>query len=223
MTTKRIVLIALMVAMLTGGKTAIAVIPNVEIVSLFFVVFTLCFGIRDTLIASFAFVLIEIFIWGFMLWWVILYLIYWPFLITVVGSVDYFVRAVIYRKHKVGTIAFDRQKKKDMARYYITAGIGVICTILFGVISTFIEVIFMDAIGTGRFWEFFYFRYLAGIWFFVVHVVSNSIILFSLVPILCTVAKRFRIVQKRATYTYVKLPLYGYFPKVQKKKCYYHN
>jgi len=150
-----------MTATLTGGKLALSSIPNVEIVTLLLVVYALTMKRTDAIIACLIFCVLEIFIWGFWLWWVILYFIYWPALVI--------------------TVSFLPKKKYG---FIIAIAIGIAFTAFFGVLSTLIEITIAGALATGRFWEYFYYRYAAGIPFFLTHIISNSIILPVLVPIL---------------------------------------
>ena len=173
--TKRICLLAVLTATLTGGKTALALIPNIEIVTLLFIVYAFVFGWRNTIIVSVVFVVIEIFIWGFNLWWVILYLIYWPLLVTAA--------AVLPRKLGNG-------------RLVAAIAFGIAFTVFFGVLSTFIEIIFMGGVGSGFFWQFFGWRDIAGIPFFTAHIVSNAIILPVLVPVLYKTLQKLRMAEK---------------------------
>jgi len=167
--TKRICLLAVLTATLTGGKMAIP-FPNIEIVTLLFVVYALVFGWRNTIIVSIAFVLIEILIFGFFIWWVLLYAVHWPLLVTAVAFLP---------------------RKREKGRIVAAIVIGIVLTMLFGVLSTFIEVVFlMDAIGSGMFWELFGFRYMGGTGFFAAHIIGNTIILIRIVPVLYRVLKK---------------------------------
>lgn len=81
-TTEKLVRIALLGAALNVAKWALAFLPNVEIVSLLIIVYTLAFG-RDTFWMILVFNLMEGVQWGFGLWWVS-YLYAWPILMAVV-------------------------------------------------------------------------------------------------------------------------------------------
>lgn len=78
LTMKDIALIGVMTATLEVGKTTLAFLPNVEIVSLFIILYTLFFG-KKTLYAIVCFVLLEGCLHGFGLWW-IMYWYVWPLL-----------------------------------------------------------------------------------------------------------------------------------------------
>ena len=161
--TKTICLIAVLVATLTGGKTVIAFIPNIEIVTTLFIVYTLVFGWRKTMVAAMVFVMIEIIIWPAMPSWIILYFIYWPLMVTVVALLP---------------------RKWYRLRVILSIIIGIIFTVSFGVLSSLIDVIIFGGIGTSYFWPLFGAIYAAGTGFFATHIISNSFILPVLVPVL---------------------------------------
>lgn len=75
---KNIALLGVMIAILEVAKNVLAFLPNVELVTLFIILYTLYFGRKVFLIVP-AFVLIEGCIYGFGLWW-IMYLYTWPLL-----------------------------------------------------------------------------------------------------------------------------------------------
>lgn len=75
---KDIALIGVMTATLEAGKYALSFIPNVEIVSLLVILYTLFFE-GKTIYAIFCFILLDGCIYGFGLWW-IMYLYAWPLL-----------------------------------------------------------------------------------------------------------------------------------------------
>ena len=78
LTVSDIAVIGIMVATLVGGKMALSFLPNVEVVTLLIILYTLCFG-KKVIYAIFAFICIETFLYGFHLW-VIMYLYTWPLL-----------------------------------------------------------------------------------------------------------------------------------------------
>jgi len=77
-----IVQIAVMLALIEVGKRALDFLPNVEVVTLFFMLFTKHFGKKVYLVAL-LFVLVETIYIGPHVW-VIMYLYIWPLLITIV-------------------------------------------------------------------------------------------------------------------------------------------
>lgn len=78
---KEIALIGLLSATITGGKLALSFIPNVEIVTLLFILYANIFGIKRTLLVSFIFTTMEIFIYG-MNTWLFAYYLVWPLLVV---------------------------------------------------------------------------------------------------------------------------------------------
>ena len=75
-----IVLIPMLSATLTSGKMALFFLPNIEIVTLLFMVYTCVFGARKTFIISIIFTTTEIFFYGVQTWLLVYYFI-WPMLI----------------------------------------------------------------------------------------------------------------------------------------------
>ena len=78
---KDIVLIGMMTATVEAAKTALAFLPNIELVSFLFIIYTIVFG-KKALPAVFAFVGVECLVWGMNLW-VINYLYVWPLLVVI--------------------------------------------------------------------------------------------------------------------------------------------
>ena len=76
-----VALLGMLVATMEVGKLALAMVPNVEIVSLLIILYTVCFG-RKTIYAVVVFVLLECAIWGIGLW-TIMYIYIWPLLSVV--------------------------------------------------------------------------------------------------------------------------------------------
>lgn len=75
---KNVALLGVMIAILEVAKNVLAFLPNVELVSLLIILYSLYLGKRIFLVVP-AFVLIEGCIYGFGLWW-IMYLYTWPLL-----------------------------------------------------------------------------------------------------------------------------------------------
>ena len=80
-TAKDIAVMAMMLAIVEAAKRLLDSVPNVEMVTLLFVVFALTYGLR-TLIVAVAFIAVEICYWGVHVW-VIMYLYVWPLLILI--------------------------------------------------------------------------------------------------------------------------------------------
>lgn len=75
---KDIALIGMMTATLEAAKLALSWLPNVELVTLLVLVYTLYFGRRIFFVIP-VFILVEGFIYGIGVWW-IMYLYAWPLL-----------------------------------------------------------------------------------------------------------------------------------------------
>ncbi len=145
---KKIAVIALMSATLTGGKMVMAFLPNVEPVSVLLAVYAYVFGFWFAVPASIVFVLTEMLIWGVNTW-VISYLIYWP-LIAIIFSL-------------LGA------KKAPVSLAVVSA---VTLTVFFGALTSLVDVgLFMGRFD--NFWARFGVMYARGIVFYAVHIVSN--------------------------------------------------
>ena len=94
-TVRNIAIMGVMLAIIEAGKHALDFLPNVELVTLFFMLFTKHFG-KKTYLVAVAFTLIETAIFGIHNW-VIMYLYMWPGLITIV---------LILRKKEVEVFAY---------------------------------------------------------------------------------------------------------------------
>ena len=79
-----VALIGILSATITAGKLVLSFVPNVEIVTLLFIVYTVVFGVRKSFLASVVFSTTEILIYGFSTWLLGYYLV-WPLLIIVTG------------------------------------------------------------------------------------------------------------------------------------------
>ncbi len=73
-----IVVTGMMVAALESAKLALSFLPNIELVTLLIILFTLTVG-KKIYYAVFAFVVLEGLLYGFGIWWV-MYLYMWPLL-----------------------------------------------------------------------------------------------------------------------------------------------
>jgi len=77
-----IVLVGILSATLTAGKMALAFVPNVEIVTLLLILYTVTVGLKKALLTAVIFSTIEIFIYGFNTW-ILGYYFIWPTLILI--------------------------------------------------------------------------------------------------------------------------------------------
>lgn len=77
-----IVLIGILSASITAGKLAMSFIPNVEVVTLLFILYTIVFGYKKSFFIAVVFTTTEILIYGFSTWLLVYYVI-WPMLVTI--------------------------------------------------------------------------------------------------------------------------------------------
>lgn len=92
MKVKDIALIGILSATITAGKLALSFLPNIEVVTLLFIVYTIVFGMRRSLMIAFVFSTIEIFLYGFSTWLLVYYFI-WPLLILLTNLLRQKVRS----------------------------------------------------------------------------------------------------------------------------------
>lgn len=148
-TAKKIALCAIMTATLFVGKQALSMFANIEVVTILTACYAYIFG-PIVLLSVLGFVLLEMAIWG-VAPWNIYYLIFW-------GLV-----AVIY--------CFLGRKKFN--NLFVIVLITIILTAFFGMLSSFFDVCFAG------FTDFFYrfgIYYARGIYFYLIHIISNAII-----------------------------------------------
>ena len=149
--TKNIALVGMMAATLECAKLALAVLPNIEAVSLLIALYSFVFG-WSGIVAAMIFVCIEPLIWGFGAWFVS-YLIYWPSL-----AIVFFILGRLRIKNRL-----------------ILTALAVSMTFLFGVLTSLVEI----GLFSGSFDNFFYrfgVYYARGIVFYIVHIVSNLLV-----------------------------------------------
>ena len=149
-------------AILVGGKEALAAIPNVEVVTLFVALAANVWGLTVAMPAVFVFVAVDIAIWGFNTW-VISYCIHWNVVALVFWALS------LWR----------------LPNRRLQAGIATVCacvlTVCFGVLTTAVDTV-IGFTGGGFFANFSDFArrfsalYLAGVYFFGMHIVSNTVI-----------------------------------------------
>lgn len=159
--TKDIILIGLFAAVLTGGKMALMLIPNIEIVTILIMLYSMVFGIKISLTATLIFCLTEGFLFGFNTW-LISYFIHWPTL----AVVSYALSKLTYLKN------------------YIYIIVGGALTALFGVTSSAIDAIVSTNVSNINFFTMFSLIYIRGAAFYVTHIVSNVILIAVALPAL---------------------------------------
>lgn len=80
--TRELILLSFLSILITVGKVSLASIPNVEVVSFLFIVYTVVLGYKRSLLISVIFSTTEILIWGFGLW-TFGYYLFWPLLVMI--------------------------------------------------------------------------------------------------------------------------------------------
>ena len=150
--TKDIVLTALVAALLSAGKQALAAIPNVEVVTLLIMLYAACLKPQIAFIATGVFIVIECFSWGIHTW-VLAYVIHWNF----VAFMTFLLARVFKLKNRFIYLAFT-----------------IVVTIAFGVLTTAIDAFFAVARVNTSFGYAFSVIYMRGIYFYIVHVVGNA-------------------------------------------------
>lgn len=165
--TKKIALIAVFSAMLTGAKFALSWIPNVEIVTLLLAVFAYSYGSRYAIPVATVFSITDILIYGFG-YWVISYLIHWNVLVLMVCVLKY----------------------KGVKSEYIYALTVGILTFLFGFLTSFIDVSLSG--GFMGFGERFFVYYLSGTMFYIIHIACNVILIITLFKPLSNIAEKMK-------------------------------
>ncbi len=156
---RKIALVGIMAATVECGKLILAVVPNVEVVTLLVALYGYVFGPLGIL-AAIVFVFIEPMIWGFGTW-VISYLIYWPFV------------ALIFC-----LLGATRVKNR-----FALAGFAVLLTVFFGVLTTLVDV----GVFTGNFDSFSYrfsVMYLRGVTFYITQILCNAVLFLGVFPYL---------------------------------------
>ena len=170
--TKTIALVGIMAASISAGKLALSFLPNVEVVTLLIAAYSYVFGIAGVL-AALVFVCIEPLIWGFGPWF-LTYIIYWPALAAVFWLIG----------------------RAEKGNRWSAFGIAVCATLLFGVLSSLIEVALLTGI-TPHFFENFALFYVRGVAFYAVQTLSNAILFLTLFEFL---AKKLGIIKRKMLY-----------------------
>ncbi|MDD3946699.1 MAG: hypothetical protein PHI19_02555 [Clostridia bacterium] len=152
-TIKSLVLIGLLAASITAGKLALMQLPNVEIVTLFIIMYTAVFGYKISLPATVIFVTIEMLLFGINTW-VVSYYIHWCALALIT--------VVIVKFFKMSRVALTVE--------------AVVMTACFGILTTLVDTIFASSLAQIQFFQYFAALYARGIVYFAIHIVSNAAI-----------------------------------------------
>jgi len=160
--TLKLCVTAMFAALLVGGKEALAALPNVEVVTLFTAVCAYVWGLAVAVPAVFVFIAVDVAIWGFNTW-VISYAVHWN------------VVAVVFWAFSLWRLQNPRLKAA-LATVFAT-----VLTVCFGVLTTAVDTT-VGFTGGGFFTDFsdfgrrFAALYLAGVSFFVTHIVCNTFV-----------------------------------------------
>ncbi len=168
-TAQSLAYIALFAATLTGGKLALAAVPNMEIVTILILAYGSVFGVFYVLPATMIFCVVETMLYGFGTW-VVSYFIYWNVL---------------------GVLAALLLKKQKMWQALI---LGVAATAFFGVLTTAVDVVFIciNQKTVSVFFKYFAAKYMLGIWFYVAHVSSAIVSVLVLYKPLCYILSKYQ-------------------------------
>lgn len=168
---KDIVLIAMLTATLTGGKFALAFLPNIEIVTLLIITYAYVFNLKTSLTATLIFVVLEGFLYGFNTW-LIVYIVYWPLL----SFATYLLTKLIKPNFQANEIKNTSNQKFVIKLISFTA-LAVLFTTLFGVLSSFIDALIGSGKTNNTLQYLFPIIYLRGIGFYLTQIISNAIII----------------------------------------------
>jgi energy-coupling factor transport system substrate-specific component len=147
---KSIVLIAICAALLTGGKMALAALPNIEVVTLFIMLFAYAFGLRIALPATLIFCVFEGVLFGFH-YWLIAYFIHWPGIAIVTALIS----------------------KLKIAKNFVYIIFGVLGTAMFGVTTSAIDALFAMQVAKVNFFVMFSVIYVRGLLFYAAQILSS--------------------------------------------------
>jgi len=153
---------ALFAALLTGGKMALAVIPNVEVVTILVAVFAYVWGLGYALPSIVAFIVVQMLFYGFNIW-VLQYFIHWPLV------------AVVFALLGKANI------KRVWVKIVLPTAIAVALTFTFGVMTSATDTFVSYMGGSFNFnfddyWYRFGVVYVRGISFYVTHLICNAVL-----------------------------------------------
>ncbi len=146
-----IALVAIMTAIIVVCKFTLAFLPNIELTSFLIIMFTIHFGAK-VFFAIPAFIMIEVLVYGFNIFWVTAYFYTWPIL---------FLLSLFFRR------------KKDS---YFMAALSGLFGLGFGFLCSFPYIFIGSGKGLHEGIKFALSWWIAGIPFDLIHGVSNFII-----------------------------------------------
>ena len=164
---KALALVGIAAATLECAKLVLAFLPNVEVVTLLVALYGYVFGYLGVA-AAVVFVSIEPLIYGFSSW-LITYYLYWPL---------------------VALVFMLLARRRISSRWVLTLA-AVLLTVFFGVLSSFIDVIFFMGV-TQRFFTNLIIYYARGVIFYLVQIACNAVVFPLLFNSLAKKLKRIR-------------------------------
>lgn len=150
---------AMFAALLVGGKEALAVLPNVEVITLLVAVCVYVWGLQVALPAVNVFIAVDMAIWGVNTW-VVSYLIHWNILLLCFWLLS----KVRFRNRAIEIVG--------------ATAVAVIMTALFGILTSAVDTL-IGFTGKGFFVDFdnvlhrFAAMYVAGAYFYLIHILCN--------------------------------------------------
>ena len=156
---RTIALVGIMSASLECVKLALAVLPNIEAVTILLALYGYVFGYLG-IISALVFVSIEPLIYGFGTW-VVSYYLYWPLV----------------------ALVFMLLGKAKIKQRFLLGGVAVLLTVWFGVLTCLIDMGLLSGF-FDNFWGRFGVYYLRGIPFYIAQTVCNAVLFLLLFPYL---------------------------------------
>lgn len=154
-----IAITAMFSALLVGGKQALAVIPNVEVVTILIALCSYVWGLGVSLPAVFVFIACDMAIFGINTW-VISYIIHWNLLAVVFWLLS-------------------KVKTTKVMQVVLATTLAVVMSALFGVVTSAVDTCIGFVQGGGFFFDFanfakrFSVMYLAGVSFYTTQILCN--------------------------------------------------
>ena len=162
MSVKDIAMIGIMAAVLETSKIVLSFLPNIELVSLLIIVYTLNLGFKRTAIIILIFDFVETLIWGIGIW-TISYLYVWLILSFV-------------------TYCFRNESKKPGSKWTFTI-ISAIFGLAFGQLCA-ITTCLVGGLSTAVAW------WISGIPYDIAHCIGNAVICYLLFEPVCRMLKK---------------------------------
>lgn len=153
LSTRDIALVGILAALLTVGKLSLSFLPNIEVVTLLLMVYTVTLGWQRAALAAVVFSLVEIFLYGIQTW-VVMYLVVWPSLVLLTAALEKLLSKLRFR---IG--------------YALLAGVY---GFVFGLLCAVVEACFYT--GSRGFFPYLFLYWSAGLPFDALHAAGNLIL-----------------------------------------------